>query len=89
MSVCMHIHREIVELIRRDELLDWGEFEATFGPVLRDGVEDGPATTVFQLGDALGRKQWEDFRKRVIEHVSIITAIFKCTHSNIRRKTMK
>ena len=64
-------NREVVELFRRDELLDWGEFEATFGPVLRDGVEDGPATTVFQRGDVLGDQQWEDFRKRVIEHVSV------------------
>ena len=61
--------REVVELFRRDELLDWGDFEATFGPVLRDGVEDGPATTVFQRGDTVGDQQWEDFRRRVIEHV--------------------
>ncbi len=58
-----------MELFRRDELLDWSEFEATFGPVLRGGVEDGPATAVFQLDAALGQTQWEDFRKRVIEHV--------------------
>ena len=70
--ICALSHgREVVELFRRDELLDWGEFEATFGPVLRDGVEDGPATTVFQRGDVLGDQQWEDFRKRVIEHVSV------------------
>ena len=59
-----------MELFRRDELLDWSEFEATFGPVLRDGVDDGPATAVFQRGDTMGEKQWDDFRKRVIEHVS-------------------
>ena len=58
-----------MELFRRDELLDWSEFEATFGPVLRAGIEDGPATAVFQLDAALGERQWEDFRKRVIEHV--------------------
>lgn len=58
-----------MELFRRDELLDWSEFEAMFGPVLRDSVEDGPATAVFQLDATLGERQWEDFRKRVIEHV--------------------
>lgn len=58
-----------MELFRRDELLDWSEFEATFGPVLRDGIEDGPATAVFELDATLGKRQWEDFRKRVIEHV--------------------
>ena len=61
--------REVVELFRRDELLDWSEFEATFGPVLRDSTDDGPATAVFQREDALGERHWEDFRKRVIEHV--------------------
>ena len=60
-----------MELFRRDELLDWSDFEATFGPVLRDGADDGPATTVFQRDSTLGEKQWDDFRKRVIEHVSI------------------
>ena len=65
-----------MELFRRDELLDWNEFEATFGPVLRDGVEDGPATSVFQQGDALGERHWEDFRKRVIEHVSNMSPLF-------------
>ena len=58
-----------MELFRRDELLDWSEFEATFGPVLRDGIEDGPATAVFELDSTLGEGQWKDFRKRVIEHV--------------------
>ena len=70
-------NREVIELFRRDELLDWSEFEATFGPVLRDGVEDGPATTVFEPSNALGVQQWEDFRKRVIEHVSNQTLKFK------------
>lgn len=65
----LHTCREVVELFHRDELLDWSEFEAMFGPVLRDGVEDGPATAVFQLDATLGERQWEDFRKRVIEHV--------------------
>ena len=65
----LHPCREVVELFRRDELLDWSEFEATFGPVLRDGTEDGPATAVFPREHALGERHWEDFRKRVIEHV--------------------
>ena len=66
---CLHPCREVVELFRRDELLDWSEFEATFGPVLRDGIEDGPGTAVFQRDATLGERQWEDFRRRVIEHV--------------------
>ena len=58
-----------MELFRRNELLDWSEFESVFSPVLREGKEDGPATGVFQQDDTLGERHWEDFRKRVIEHV--------------------
>ena len=86
---CMYPCREVVELFRRDELLDWSEFEATFGPVLRDGVEDVPATTVFQRGDALGERQWEDFRKRVIEHVRFIfDPLHVCIPLSVLNNTM-
>jgi hypothetical protein len=48
----------------------WGSFESTYGPSLRGGVDGAPALIVFAVGDETGEKQWEDFRKRVIEHVS-------------------
>lgn len=61
--------REVLECFRRNELLDWAEFESKYGPSLREGASDGPAPSVFSTSEVGGR-QWEDFRKRVIEHVS-------------------
>ena len=40
-----------------------------YGVVLREGVPDCPATGVFSADEEIGREQWEDLRKRVIEHV--------------------
>ena len=42
----------------------------SYGAALREGVADCPATDVFATDVELGREQWEDLRKRVIEHVS-------------------
>jgi len=64
-------HREVLDCFRRDELLDWASFQAKYGPSLREGVSDGPAPSVFGA-DEVGEKQWDDFRKRVIEHVSCL-----------------
>lgn len=62
------VYKEVLECFKRQELLDWSGFQSRFGPALREGVSDGPATAVFQAGSELGEQQWEDFRKRVIEH---------------------
>lgn len=64
------VPREVLECFRRNELLEWKLFESTYGPSLREGVTDGPAPAVFAGGE-VGEKQWDDFRKRVIEHVIV------------------
>lgn len=67
-----HVHlyfREVLECFKRNELLVWVEFQARFAPSLREGASDGPAPGVFG-SDEVGERQWEDFRKRVVEHVS-------------------
>lgn len=66
----VRICREVLECFRKDELLKWSWFESTFVPCLRDGVTDGPAPSVFSRSSEIGENQWEDFRKRVVEHVS-------------------
>lgn len=78
-AYCLHFvvwtichSREILESFRRQELLDWDTFQSRYGPALREGAEDGPATTVFVPDTELGERQWQDLRKRVIEHVSIV-----------------
>lgn len=67
--IIMTLSREVLECFRREELLDWSQFQATYSQSLRDGVSDGPATSVF-THDELGEKQWENLRKRIVEHVS-------------------
>ena len=61
----------MLECFRRNELLNWEGFESTYGPSLRDGTDDCPATAVFGT-DEVGQRQWDDFRKRVIEHVRFV-----------------
>ena len=52
----------------KQELIDWESFVEHFGPVFRDGVGDEQHTDVFPHNDK-GDERWEDFRKRVVEHV--------------------
>ena len=71
----------MLECFRRHELLDWDTFQSTYGPALREGVADGPASDVFLVGSDLGEHHWQDFRKRVIEHVSHLPAVHISTFS--------
>ncbi len=65
--------REVLECFRREELLDWSWFQTQYGPGLRMGTPDMPPTLVFKEGDEKADKRWGDFRKRVIEHVSVFS----------------
>ena len=64
--------REVLECFKRRELLQWTEFLVKYEEVLREGMPDCSATEVFVSDTELGKHQWEDLRKRVIEHVSSI-----------------
>ena len=57
---------------RREELLEWSVFESKYGHALREETSDVKATDVFKMGEEMGERRWEDFKKRVIEHVSLI-----------------
>ena len=70
--------REVLECFRKEELLKWAWFDTTFSPCLLDGVTDGPATDVFCRTTEVGVAQWEDFRKRVVEHVSVGAHVLEC-----------
>ena len=63
--------REVLECFKRRELLQWTEFLVKYEEVLREGLPDCSATEVFATDTELGKQQWEDLRKRVIEHVSL------------------
>ena len=78
-SAASPLHREVLECFRREELLDWSEFQGQYGPGLREGSPDHVATPIFRPGDERGERQWEDFRKRVIEHVrGVCIAVTVC-----------
>lgn len=69
--LCHNLLSEVLECFKRRELLDWATFQSKYGAALREGVPDCPATGVFAADEELGREQWDDLRKRVIEHVSV------------------
>lgn len=72
--------RQVLECFKRRELLKWSEFQLKYEEVLREGLPDCPATEVFISDTELGKQQWEDLRKRVIEHVSSkYNNILSCT----------
>ncbi|CAI8038716.1 26S proteasome non-ATPase regulatory subunit 12 [Geodia barretti] len=66
-----HIYMEVLECFKRRELLQWTEFLVKYEEVLREGMPDCSATEVFVSDTELGKHQWEDLRKRVIEHTPI------------------
>lgn len=59
-----------MECFRRQELLNWDVFQASYATVLREGIPEEPATGMFTVGTDEGEKRWKDFEKKVIEHVS-------------------
>ena len=58
-----------MECFRRQELLNWSVFQASYTTVLREGVPEEPATDVFAVGTEEGDTHWKDFEKKLIEHV--------------------
>ena len=78
-------HSEVLECFKRTELLQWTSFQISYEEVLREGVPDCSATDVFATGTELGKEQWEDLRKRVIEHVSAYICFI--VHKNLVRQS--
>ncbi len=61
--------RELLQRFKTQELIHWKEALKTFENDLKNGTKDDPATSVFINNDD-GKKSWEDFKVRVVEHVS-------------------
>jgi 26S proteasome regulatory subunit N5 len=61
------MYRDVVQMFVTQELVDWKQFELTFGSTLRDGTTGEVCTGVFRDKP----QYWEELRKRVIEHVSL------------------
>ncbi len=61
--------RELLQRFKTQELIHWKEALKTFENDLKNGTKEDPATNVFTNDDD-GKKRWEDFKVRVVEHVS-------------------
>jgi hypothetical protein len=60
--------RNLMECFRRRELLNWKEFQEMYTAILREGTPEEPCTGVFSP-DEQGNQHWNDFHKKLIEHV--------------------
>ena len=63
--------RELLQRFKTQELIHWKDILKNFENELKNGTKDDPATTVFSKNDD-GKKRWEDFKVRVVEHVSSV-----------------
>jgi 26S proteasome regulatory subunit N5 len=62
--------RELLKCYVKAELMNWAEVTQQYEKELRQGSGENPATEVFG-SDEEGDKRWDDFRKRIVEHVSV------------------
>lgn len=62
------LYKNLMECFRRQELLNWSMFQASYTAVLREGLPEEPATAVFAVGTDEGDMHWKDFEKKLIEH---------------------
>ena len=63
--------RSLVEVFRKQEIMNWDFIQNTYSTLLRHGTPQEPVTGVFSVDTEEGEGRWEDLRKRVIEHVSL------------------
>jgi hypothetical protein len=61
--------RELLQRFKTQELIHWKDILKNFENELKNGTKDDPATNVF-INNEDGKKRWEDFKVRVVEHVS-------------------
>ena len=62
--------RELLQRFKTQELIHWKDILKNFETDLKQGSKDDTATSVFANTDD-GKKCWEDFKIRVVEHVSL------------------
>ena len=65
----MIFYRDLLQRFKTQELIHWKDLLKNFETELRVGTKENPATQVFPKTDD-GIKRWEDFKARVVEHVS-------------------
>jgi hypothetical protein len=58
-----------LQRFKTQELIHWKDILKNFEQELKNGTTDDRATNVFSNTEE-GKKRWEDFKVRVVEHVS-------------------
>ena len=64
-----------MQRFKTQELIHWKDILENFENELKNGTKDDPATNVFVKNED-GNKRWEDFKARVVEHVSLFFCFF-------------
>lgn len=60
-------YKELLQRFKTQELIQWKDVLKSFENELKNGSKEDPATGVFAHTDD-GKKRWEDFKVRVVEH---------------------
>ncbi|CAF3499737.1 unnamed protein product [Rotaria sp. Silwood2] len=68
-------YKELLQRFETQELIHWKDILKNFENELKSGTKDDPPTNVFINNDD-GKKRWEDFKVRIVEHVSSFSCVF-------------
>jgi len=77
-------YKDLLQRFKTQELIHWREFLTNFEQDLKNGTKDDPATTVFS-NPTTGKKTWDDFKVRVVEHNMRIMAKY---YTRVRTEKM-
>jgi hypothetical protein len=55
---------------KTQELIDWKDIQKNFENELKNGTKDDQPTNVFHSKQSDGTQVWNDFKTRIVEHVS-------------------
>ncbi|CAF1684553.1 unnamed protein product, partial [Adineta ricciae] len=77
-------YKELLQRFKTQELIHWKDIQKNFEQELKNGTADDRATNVFTNDDD-GKKRWEDFKVRVVEHNMRIMAKY---YTRVRTQKM-
>jgi len=77
-------YKELLQRFKTQELIHWKDILKNFENELKHDTKDDPATSVFANNEE-GKKSWEDFKVRVVEHNMRIMAKY---YTRVRTQKM-
>lgn len=66
------VYQELLTTFTVQELINWKQFCNQYQKILQEGAKASPPTGAFDVKTDAGRKRWDDFNTRVVEHVNKI-----------------